>query len=104
DRPAAVALGLVGEAVEVGWRLARWAWGRGYATEAAHAAVAFGFDDAGLEEIVSFTAEQNLRSRAVMERLGMTHDPADDFDHPLVDEATGLRRHVLYRLRANHGR
>ncbi|MEN0015323.1 MAG: GNAT family protein, partial [Solirubrobacteraceae bacterium] len=93
-----------GEAVEVGWRLARWAWGRGYATEAAHAAVAFGFDDAGLEEIVSFTAEQNLRSRAVMERLGMTHDPADDFDHPLVDEATGLRRHVLYRLRANHGR
>ncbi|UGS36225.1 GNAT family N-acetyltransferase [Capillimicrobium parvum] len=86
-------------AVEVGWRLAREAWGRGYATEAARAAAGYGFGAAGLEEIVSFTAVANARSRAVMERLGMTHDPRDDFDHPLVPEGHRLRRHVLYRLR-----
>ncbi|CAN5744061.1 GNAT family N-acetyltransferase [soil metagenome] len=85
-------------AVEVGWRLARGAWHRGYATEAARAAVAYGFDVVGLSEIVSMTAAVNRPSRAVMERLGMTCDLADDFDHPAV--ATGpLRRHVLYRLR-----
>jgi RimJ/RimL family protein N-acetyltransferase len=85
-------------AVEVGWRLARGHWGYGYATEGAHAAVAFGFDELGLEEIVSMTATVNERSRRVMERLGMTHDEADDFDHPSV--STGpLRRHVLYRLK-----
>lgn len=88
------------EAVEVGWRLARPYWGRGYASEAARAALRFGFDDLGLEEIVSFTVPQNIRSIAVMERIGMVRDPADDFDHPRVEPATHphLVRHVLYRL------
>lgn len=85
-------------AVEVGWRLARSAWGHGYATEAGRAALAFGFERAGLGEIVSLTAVGNARSRAVMERLGMTRDPADDFDHPKLAEGDPLRRHVLYRL------
>jgi ribosomal-protein-alanine N-acetyltransferase len=88
-----------GPAVEIGWRLARDAWGQGLATEAACAATAFAFDELALDEIVSFTAAPNERSRAVMRRLGMRHDPADDFDHPLVEQAR-LRRHVLYRLRA----
>jgi ribosomal-protein-alanine N-acetyltransferase len=84
-------------AVEVGWRLARSAWGQGYATEAGRVSLAFGFEAVGLEEIVSLTSVANLRSRAVMERLGMTHDPGDDFDHPGLPEANHLRRHVLYR-------
>jgi ribosomal-protein-alanine N-acetyltransferase len=84
--------------VEIGWRLRRDAWGRGYATEAAQAALAYGFTDLGLREIVSFTTVANLRSRAVMERLGMTHDPADDFEHPNVPETHPVRPHVLYRL------
>ena len=87
-------------AVEIGWRLARTAWGRGYAGEAARRALRFGFAELGLSEIVSFTATGNLRSRAVMARIGMTHDPGDDFDHPLVDEASRLRPHVLYRMSA----
>ena len=92
-------------AVEVGWRLARDAWGHGYATEAATSAIAFGFETIGLDEVVSFTVPGNLRSRAVMERLGMTHDPADDFDHPRLAQGHPLRRHVLYRLsRAALGR
>lgn len=86
-------------AVEVGWRLARDYWGRGYASEGARATIAFGFDQLGLEEIVSFTTVGNERSRRVMERLGMTRDPADDFDHPLLAHADPLRPHVLYRLR-----
>jgi ribosomal-protein-alanine N-acetyltransferase len=85
-------------AVEVGWRLARAAWGNGFATEAARAALDFGFDRLRLGEIVSFTAPANVRSIAVMERLGMTRDPADDFDHPRVPPGHPLRRHVLYRL------
>ena len=85
-------------AVEVGWRLARSAWGHGYATEAARAALAFGFDDVGLEEVVSFTIQANHRSRAVMERLGMSHDLRDDFDHPALPAGHPQRRHVLYRL------
>lgn len=85
-------------AFEIGYRLARQAWGQGYATEAARAAVSFGFERAGLDEIVSMTAVGNLRSRAVMHRLGMTHDPADDFDHPRVPDGHPLKRHVLYRL------
>lgn len=85
--------------VEIGWRLAAEHWGRGYATEAARAALAFGFNDVGLEEIVSFTAPANLPSRAVMERLGMTRNPADDFEHPNLPSGHALRRHVLYRLR-----
>ena len=85
--------------VEIGWRLAAEHWGRGYATEAARAALAFGFNDLGLEEIVSFTVPANLPSRAVMERLGMTRNPADDFEHPNLPAGHALRRHVLYRLR-----
>ena len=83
--------------VEVGWRLASACWGRGYATEGARAALAFGFARLGLAEIVSFTVPANVRSRRVMERLGMKHDPADDFDHPALPEGHPLRRHVLYR-------
>jgi ribosomal-protein-alanine N-acetyltransferase len=86
-------------AVEIGWRLAREAWGHGFATEAARAAAAFAFENLQVEEIVSFTVPANERSRAVMRRLGMHHDPADDFDHPLVEQEH-LRRHVLYRLTA----
>ena len=84
--------------VEVGWRLAVGAWGHGHATEAARAAVDYGFRRLGLAEIVSFTVPANRRSRAVMERLGMRRDPADDFDHPAIAEGHPLRRHVLYRL------
>lgn len=86
-------------AVEIGWRLARVAWGRGYASEAARASAAFAFDAVGLEEIVSMAVAANARSIAVMERLRMHRDPAEDFDHPLVAEPH-LRRHVLYRLTA----
>ena len=86
-------------AVEVGWRLDRPYWGRGFATEAARAAVADGFERLGLEEIVSFTIPANLASRRVMERLGMMHDEADDFEHPVIPEGHRMRRHVLYRLR-----
>jgi RimJ/RimL family protein N-acetyltransferase len=83
---------------EVGWRLAREAWGRGYATEAARAALRFGFVELDLNEIVSFTTVANVRSRAVMERLGMTRDPVDDFDHPSFPDGHPIRPHVLYRL------
>jgi RimJ/RimL family protein N-acetyltransferase len=84
--------------VEIGWRLAREHWGQGYATEAARAALAFGFRRLALAEIVSFTAEGNQPSRRVMERLGMTRSPSDDFAHPLLPEGHPLRKHVLYRL------
>ena len=84
--------------VEIGWRLARDYWGRGYATEGASAALAFGFERLGLEEIVSFTVPANLPSRRVMERLGMTRSPADDFEHPFLPAGHPLRQHVLYRL------
>jgi len=85
--------------VEIGWRLAPNYWGQGLATEGARAAVRYGFEILGLEEIVSFTVPANTRSRRVMEKLGMTHNPVDDFDHPLLPEGHALRRHVLYRLR-----
>jgi RimJ/RimL family protein N-acetyltransferase len=88
-------------AIEVGWRLAAEHWGRGYATEAAVASARHAFETAGAEELVSFTTPENVRSRAVMERLGMTHDAADDFDHPRLAAGHLLRRHVLYRLAAN---
>lgn len=91
-------------AVEVGWRLARPYWGRGFATEAGLAAVAFGFERRGLGEIVSFTSVDNARSRKVMERLGMQHASADDFDHPLLPVGDPLRPHVLYRLRSDSRR
>jgi ribosomal-protein-alanine N-acetyltransferase len=86
--------------VEVGWRLASAHWGNGYATEAARAALRFGFVDIGLEEIVSFTVPQNIRSRRVMERIGLVRDRAGDFDHPRVDPVAypHLAPHVLYRL------
>lgn len=84
--------------VEVGWRLARAHWGHGYATEGARACLRFGFQELRLPEIVSFTAVQNTRSQAVMQRLGMRRDPADDFDHPKLPPGHRLARHVLYRL------
>ncbi|MFJ8434674.1 GNAT family N-acetyltransferase [Kitasatospora sp. NPDC094019] len=83
--------------VEIGWRLARSAWGRGYATEAARAVLAFGFDTLGLPEILAVTTATNVRSQAVMTRLGMTRDPADDFDDPTAPEGP-LRPNVLFRL------
>ena len=90
--------------VEVGWRLAAEHWGRGYATEGARAALAFGFEQLGLDEVVSFTVPDNLRSRRVMEKLGMAHKPAEDFDHPLLAADHRLSRHVLYRRRRSAGR
>jgi RimJ/RimL family protein N-acetyltransferase len=84
--------------VEIGWRLAPTYWGHGYATEAARAALAFGFGELGLREVVSFTVPENLRSRRVMEKIGMTHDPAGDFEHPGVGT-----RHVLYRFASQSG-
>ena len=85
-------------AVEIGWRLARPHWGKGYATEAARAVLDDGFGRLGLDEIVAFTVPANSRSWRVMQRLGMSRDPADDFDHPRVPEGDPLRRCVLYRL------
>jgi RimJ/RimL family protein N-acetyltransferase len=85
-------------AVEVGWRLAQQYWGCGYATEAAWAVLQFGFESLELGEIVSITSVDNLRSRRVMEKLGMRRDPQDDFDHPSLPQGHRLRRHVLYRL------
>jgi ribosomal-protein-alanine N-acetyltransferase len=84
--------------VEIGWRLAAEYWGRGLATEGARAALALGFDELGLEQIVSYTAVDNRRSRRVMEKLGMTHSADDDFDHPSLPAGHALRRHVLYRI------
>ncbi len=84
--------------VEIGWRLAAERWGHGYATEAARAALDFGFEEIGLEEVLSFTVPGNLRSRRVMERIGMVHDAAGEFDHPALPEGHRLRRHVLYRI------
>ncbi|MFG3712769.1 GNAT family N-acetyltransferase [Micromonospora sp. NPDC047730] len=91
--------GLPVSGVEAGWRLARSAWGHGYATEAARAVLRYGFDTVGLPEILAITTTTNVRSQAVMRRLGMTTDPADDFDDPDV-ESGPLRRLVVYRTRA----
>lgn len=85
-------------AVEVGWRIARPFWGRGYAPEAARAALWFGFEDLGLHEVVANAGADNFRSLRMMTKLGMSHDPADDFDHPMVPEGNPLRRQMLYRL------
>jgi RimJ/RimL family protein N-acetyltransferase len=84
--------------IEIGWRLARSAWGHGYATEAAQAALRYGFDVLELPEILAVTMARNERSQAVMRRLGMTTDPAEDFDDPDVEDAS-LRRYVVYRIR-----
>jgi RimJ/RimL family protein N-acetyltransferase len=85
--------------VEIGWRLAAEHWGHGLATEAARAVLGQAFDSLGLDSLVSFTVPANVRSRRVMEKIGMTHDPDDDFNHPSLPEGHPLRRHVLYRLR-----
>jgi RimJ/RimL family protein N-acetyltransferase len=85
--------------VEIGWRLSAAHWGRGLATEGAMAVVRHAFESLALSALVSFTTPSNLRSRRVMEKIGMTHDPSEDFDHPNLPEGHPLRRHVLCRLR-----
>jgi len=87
-------------AVEIGWRLAPEFWGQGLAPEGARAALACGFDELRLGEIVSFTARANAASMRVMEKIGMHHDPQDDFDHPALADDERLRAHVLYRITA----
>ena len=84
--------------VEIGWRLAFEYWGRGLATEGARTVMRYGFESLQLDEIVSFTVPSNVRSRRIMQKLGMTHAAADDFDHPGLPPGHPLRRHVLYRL------
>ncbi|MGB7847971.1 MAG: GNAT family N-acetyltransferase [Candidatus Acidiferrum sp.] len=84
--------------VEIGWRLSAEHWGQGLACEGARMVVRQAFEELGLEGLVSFTAAANTRSRRVMEKLGMSHDPTEDFDHPNLPEGHPLRRHVLYRL------
>jgi len=86
--------------VEIGWRLARGFWGRGIATEAAAAAIDFGFESLGLPALVSFTAASNLRSRRVMERLGMPRHADEDFLHPDLGPEHPLAPHVIHRLGA----
>lgn len=85
--------------VEIGWRLAARFWNQGLATEGARAVLALAFGALGLREVVSFTSAGNIASRRVMEKLGMTHERFEDFDHPNLAEGHPLRRHVLYRLR-----
>jgi ribosomal-protein-alanine N-acetyltransferase len=84
--------------VEIGWRLPVSAWGKGYATEAARAALAYAFETLGLTETLAFTVPDNRRSRRVMEKLGMRHDPTGDFDMPTIPRNHRLARHALYRL------
>lgn len=84
--------------VEIGWRLAFEAWGQGFATEAAQRALAFGFENLGLEKIVGFTSIPNVRSQRVMQKLGMRHEPEWVFEHPLVAEGSRLRTHLLYAM------
>jgi ribosomal-protein-alanine N-acetyltransferase len=85
-------------AIEVGWRLTPAHWGQGYATEAAQAVLQHGFERLALPEIVAYTVPANVRSRRVMEKLGMKHEPAGDFDHPRIAEGSPARRQVLYRI------
>jgi RimJ/RimL family protein N-acetyltransferase len=87
--------------VEVGWRLSAIHWGQGLATEGAREVLRYAFGVLGLHDLVSFTVPANVRSRRVMEKLGMTHDPSHDFDHPSLPEGHPLRRHLLYRLKAS---
>jgi RimJ/RimL family protein N-acetyltransferase len=87
--------------VEIGWRLTVDYWGRGLATEGARAVVKYSFGELALDELVSFTVPANIRSCRLMEKIGMTSNAADDFDHPNLPEGHPLRRHVLYRLRRN---
>lgn len=90
-------------AVEIGWRLPRAAWGQGYASEAAAAAAAFAFEALALDELVAITLPDNQASRRVMQRIGMQHDLAGDFDHPRLPPGHPMQRHVLYRLRRAAG-
>lgn len=97
-------LGIVGfeaaftPAIEIGWRLAREHWGLGYASEAAWTALRCGFDRLSLDQVVAFTAVDNLPSEKVMQAIGMKHDPAGDFDHPKLAPDHPLSRHLLYRI------
>jgi RimJ/RimL family protein N-acetyltransferase len=84
--------------LEVGWRLAAAHWGRGYATEGGRASLAYAFDVLGQNEVVSFTTAANKRSRHVMEKLGLTRRPNEDFDHPGVPATWSGRRHVVYAI------
>ncbi len=86
------------EGVEIGWRIRADHWGLGYATEAAQRCLRHGFDDLGFPEVISFTAAINVRSRRVMEKLGLEYDPSEDFEHPSVPVGSPLREHVLYRM------
>lgn len=90
---------VVAPAVEIGWRLLKEHWGNGYATEGAKASLKFGFETLGLNEIVSFTASVNKKSRRVMEKIGMSYEPDKNFEHPKVPEGNPLRKHVLYKIR-----
>lgn len=85
--------------IEIGWRLAAKHWGQGYATEGAETALKYGFKKCGLEEIVAFTVPANLRSKRVMEKIGMTHNPQDDFLHPALSKDHPLAKHVLYHCK-----
>ena len=97
--PDAVAPSRPAGAVEIGWRLAPEHWGKGYVSEAAAALLRFGFETLDLDEIISFAVWNNDRSTAVMRRIGMTAEPASDFDHPRVpDSHPHLMRHVFYRI------
>jgi RimJ/RimL family protein N-acetyltransferase len=87
-------------AIEIGWRLGKEHWGRGFASEGARAAADFGFAELGLGQIVALTATGNVRSRRVMERLGMRRDPAEDFLYPTLAPDHPIAPHVLYRLTA----
>ena len=84
--------------LEVGWRFARAAWGNGFATEAARAALEVAFDRLLVDEVLSFTTVENHPSRRVMARLGMVTSAEDDFEHPLIAAGSPVRSHVLYRL------
>ena len=88
-----------GPAIEAAWRLAPDAWGRGYASEAARAAIDWGFAELNPREIIAITAKMNLRSQAVMTRIGMTHEPERDFLHPRLSPDHPLRPHVTYSVR-----
>jgi len=86
-------------AVEIGWRLSRMHWGKGLATEGARAAIRYAFATLQLREVVAITVPANLRSRRVMEKIGMKHFPELDFDHPRLPAGHPLRAHVLYALK-----
>ena len=89
--------------VEIGWRLDSAHWGKGLATEGARAAARHAFNGLRLDDLVSLTVPANVRSRRVMEKLGMTYDPCEDFDHPMMPAGHPMRHHVLYRLRPEAG-